>query len=103
MFHLTRSDFVRTPATNFDAAIAKAADPGTKPEVAKAGARNNKQDAADIQDMHDKCMKMAGGAHCAGKGGDEELAKAGARHSAGDLAKIKEAHDIMCALGATCG
>lgn len=92
--HIRQSDVVQ-----------KAAEPSALDvlidDFAKAGARNNKADSGLIQEIHDKCMKLADGLHCTGKDCDE-VAKRGSRHSASDLAKIKDAHDIMCGLGARC-
>lgn len=125
--HLTRADFQK--GGSFDtAAMTKASV--TTDDLTKVGNRKNKADAADIQDMHDKCMKLAGGLHCAAgddpdmkdndkqgktdakpgftteeaaKAASGDLEKKGARHSAADMAMIKAAHDAMCALGASCG
>lgn len=115
-FHLTRASF---PALTQKRAFGAVVDDVVTDFVSKAGARKNKEDSAMIQDMHDKCMKLADGATCgkaapaedepsanqkegAKKGADGTIEKKGARHSAADVLKIKEAHDIMCALGAKC-
>ncbi len=106
-FHLTRGDFAQKAAPVV----------GLSPDqIAKAGNRKNKADAAMIQDVHDKCAALVDKMHCAAQpfsaDGESEskkqdaaralLEKVGKRHSASDMAKIKEAHDAMCALGAQC-
>lgn len=86
----------------------------TQEYLEKMGNRFNKEDAAQVQKMHDMCAGMCDKAHCDGNNrpggspGENEagmlgdVGKRGSRHSGSDMMQMKSIHDCCKALGAKC-